>query len=195
MPMAPSRCWASMRAWGRRRRCSTGHFRRGRGAAVAASVTVNLVWLPTLITSVPTTRSVTALPECTATFTLSTLPPSLFGASAGNGWIDSADSTPAVTAISGCVYPDTCDADHAQTPGDTDLLIPLFLLPTFLDCMDVDLFVDALRWVFTDLMVSTCSFAVDCFPCWGLEHGLMAPHAEARFIFLALHAARDARML
>ena len=64
--------------------------------------------------------SVTALPQYTATGTLSTLPPLPFSASVtasvGNGWFDSADNTPTVTAISGCAYPDAWDADNAQIP-------------------------------------------------------------------------------
>ena len=75
----------------------------------------------------------------------------------------------------------------------TFCLIPLFLLPTFPDCMDVDQFVDALRWDFHgsygfDTLFRCWLF--DCFPCWGLEHGLMARHAEARFVLLPLNATR-----
>ncbi|EJF57265.1 glycoside hydrolase [Dichomitus squalens LYAD-421 SS1] len=92
----------------------------GAGAGtIAPSATADLVWPPASITSVPA-GSVTALPQYTATGTLSTLPPPTFSASVtasvGNGWFDGADNAPAVTAISGCTYPDAWDADNAQIP-------------------------------------------------------------------------------
>ncbi|TBU22712.1 glycoside hydrolase superfamily [Dichomitus squalens] len=90
----------------------------GAGAGtIAPSATAYLVWPPASITSIPA-GSVTVLPQYTATGTLSTLPPPTFSAtvtaSVGNGWSNSADNTPAVTAISGCTYPDAWDADNAQ---------------------------------------------------------------------------------
>ncbi|KAM5545145.1 hypothetical protein V8D89_001256 [Ganoderma adspersum] len=91
----------------------------GAGAGTITAATANLVWPPASITSVPA-GSVTALPQYTSTGTASTLPPPTFTAtvtaSAGNGWFDSKDTAPAVTAISGCAYPDAWNANDAQIP-------------------------------------------------------------------------------
>ncbi|KAI0323600.1 glycoside hydrolase [Cubamyces sp. BRFM 1775] len=67
-------------------------------------------------------RSMASLPQYkyTATATVATLPPLSFSpspaVSVGNGWFDTSDNVPAVTAIAGCTYPDAWDAEDAQIP-------------------------------------------------------------------------------
>ncbi|KAI0753525.1 glycoside hydrolase [Daedaleopsis nitida] len=91
----------------------------GAGAGnIAPAATAGLEWPPAAFTD---QANVAALPQYTATGTVSTLPPPTFSptptVSVGNGWFDDKDSAPAVTPISGCAYPFAWDAGDAQVPA------------------------------------------------------------------------------
>lgn len=96
----------------------------GAGAGtLAPSATANIPAWPPAISNTPT-NAAGNLPQYTSTGTPVTLPPQTITptasvtptATAGNGWFDAQDTAPAVTAISGCAYPDAWDAFNVQFP-------------------------------------------------------------------------------
>ena len=123
MPTDPRRAIGKCASLGGNMNAFDGTFQPwmtgGAGAGTITAATASLVWPPASITGVPA-GSVTALPQYTSTGTASTLPPPTFTAtvtaSVGNGWFDSKDTAPAVTAIAGCAYPDAWNANDAQIP-------------------------------------------------------------------------------
>ena len=92
----------------------------GAGAGnIEPAATQDLVWPPASFTDVPA-GEMALLPQYTPTGTVVTLPPPTFTASGtasvGNGWFNTQDNAPAVTAIAGCAYPDAWNAEDAQIP-------------------------------------------------------------------------------
>ncbi|OSC98799.1 glycoside hydrolase family 5 protein [Trametes coccinea BRFM310] len=95
----------------------------GAGAGVIApAATQDLAWPPQLSNVAAADQA--QLPQYTPTGTLSTLPPPTFStpgvtvtATVGNGWSNNQDTTPMVTPIAGCAYPDAWDALNAAIPA------------------------------------------------------------------------------
>ncbi|KAJ7355225.1 glycoside hydrolase [Mycena albidolilacea] len=98
---------------------------KGAGTIDAAATDEFGVWPPATISGVDA-GALTLLPTYTATGSVPTLvyvtptpsvsPSVTPTASAGNGWFDAADTTPAVTAVAGCTYPAAWSALDLPAP-------------------------------------------------------------------------------
>ncbi|KAI0785873.1 glycoside hydrolase superfamily [Abortiporus biennis] len=90
----------------------------GAGAGQITAATAGFDWPPAQVSN----AGGAALPVYTATKSVVTLPPPTFtpapkqNVAMGNGWFDSGDNTPMVTAVSGCAYVDAWSAVGVAVP-------------------------------------------------------------------------------